>query len=214
MKSHASMPESARTVIFARMNEASNSEKKLLQLLAQSSVFESIELDDNDWPILIKEGLLANVEFTSYRETRDRLKRHYNNIADSAEKLAQMIARTPDVATADIPLFIMAKPEGAPDIPDDEGLIALLENLAYIARNMHMDIGPIGAAMKSRKKTAKTAFLRAYGFRLRSEGINFTPNVMNAMAGIASIVLQDQDIDVSYDDVRKTIGKADQWPPF
>lgn len=84
---------------------------------------------------------------------------------------------------------------------------ALLVTLANAARSFKpSESGMIGAAIASRKGTATTAYLRAFGNRLTDvHRIAMTTPIMQAMALVANVVLNLPDVDVTYDTVRKVL---------
>lgn len=66
--------------------------------------------------------------------------------------------------------------------------------------------GHIGEALNSRKRNRKFEYLRAFGTLLSDEHhLDLTTGTMNAMAITATVVLNEPDLDVSYDDVRKAL---------
>ncbi len=66
--------------------------------------------------------------------------------------------------------------------------------------------GFIGAALTSQKKNRKVEYLRAFGALLRDEhSFEWTADTMNAMATTATVVLNEPDLVVTYDDVRKAL---------
>jgi hypothetical protein len=68
--------------------------------------------------------------------------------------------------------------------------------------------GFVGAALASRKGTAKTAYLRAFGALLRDEHqIALNTDVKHAMATTATVVIDDADLVVTYDDVNKALAR-------
>ena len=76
------------------------------------------------------------------------------------------------------------------------------EALAYVPA----ESGAIGAALKSRKRNAKTEYLRAFNALLLDvKGIECTPEIVNAMATTATVVLNDSDDDVTPGDVRSAL---------
>lgn len=81
---------------------------------------------------------------------------------------------------------------------------ALLETVAKAAKDFKpRETGMIGAAIRSRKANVKYEYLRAFADRLADGGVSATPNVMLAVAIVARVVINDPDVDVSNDDVRK-----------
>jgi hypothetical protein len=89
----------------------------------------------------------------------------------------------------------------APDIP------AVLDTLADVARRYEpVEGGFIGAALGSRQKSIKTEYLRGFAHRLTDQRrFDLTSPIMHAMAITANVVIDDTDVDVSYDDVRKAV---------
>jgi len=84
---------------------------------------------------------------------------------------------------------------------------ALLDTVANEARHFKpSESGMIGAAVATRQHSAKTEYLRALGHRL-TDTYRFTlsPDILKAVAIVANVVIDDAEIDVSYDDVRKAI---------
>lgn len=66
--------------------------------------------------------------------------------------------------------------------------------------------GAIGAALASQKSNRKFEYLRAFGALLRDvPRIELTADTMKAMAATAIVVLNEPDLDVSHDDVRKAL---------
>lgn len=91
--------------------------------------------------------------------------------------------------------------EKAPDLP------ALLETVAQAATHWTPGVGgAIGAAIASRQKNRATEYLRAFDKSLRENGIAYrSAGFRKAMACVANVVLNDPDMDVSADAVRKAI---------
>ncbi len=66
--------------------------------------------------------------------------------------------------------------------------------------------GHIAAALASQKRNPKYEYLRAFGALLRDvHRMELTTDTMNAMATTATVVLNEPDLVVSYDDVRKAL---------
>lgn len=85
----------------------------------------------------------------------------------------------------------------------------LLGTLAHTARDWQpAEAGFIGAAISSRKQNSKTEYLRAFGNLLITEhGFILTAPIFKAMAVTAMVVMNDPDIDVTEDDVRKALAR-------
>jgi hypothetical protein len=86
-------------------------------------------------------------------------------------------------------------------------MIASLQRVA-IAYETAAATGAIDAALAGRQRNSKTEYLRAFGWQLRYvHGLECTPDIVNAIAITATVVLNDADKIVTYDDVRKSILK-------
>ena len=84
-------------------------------------------------------------------------------------------------------------------------LADLLGTVAKAARNYEPQFGGrIGAAIKNRVSNSKTQFLRAFGHELAEACIEPSPDVLNAMACMATVALDS--IDVTFDDVKQALG--------
>lgn len=90
--------------------------------------------------------------------------------------------------------------------PDFSALLRTMSNAAQSFKPR--ESGMIGAAIDSRQHNQKTEYLRAF-WNLLANTYCFEPTnqVMQAMAIVASIVLDLPDVDVTYDDVRKTLSR-------
>ena len=89
----------------------------------------------------------------------------------------------------------------APKLP------ALLRTLAATASVYKpTPTGVVGAALSSQKSVPKTQFIRAIGYLLSEEyGVDLSTNIYKAIAITTMVVLNNPEMDVSYDDVRKVI---------
>lgn len=87
------------------------------------------------------------------------------------------------------------------------GLEALLGTVARAAREFTAnESGMIGAAIKKRQSNPSTEYIRAFAHLLFDEHrFQSSSILMNAMATVATVVINDPQVDVSYDDVRKSI---------
>lgn len=88
-------------------------------------------------------------------------------------------------------------------------LSELLDTVAKAARDFKPSkSGMIGAAIKSRQRSAKMEYLRAFG-NLLTDAPNFalTTPIMQAMAFVSNVVLDLPDVDVTYDNVRYALAK-------
>jgi hypothetical protein len=92
----------------------------------------------------------------------------------------------------------------APEFP------AFLDTVAKVSLAFRpVEFGMIGAANDSRKHSEKTAYVRAFGKLLTdSHGLKLNPSIMKAMAFVATVVLNQPEIDVTYDDVRKALERS------
>jgi hypothetical protein len=88
--------------------------------------------------------------------------------------------------------------------PDMRHIVATMQRAAQDC--VPTETGTIGAAVSSQKRNRKTECLRGFASLLRNEyRIDLTAEIMNAMAATATVVLNDADTDVTYDDVRKAV---------
>ena len=88
--------------------------------------------------------------------------------------------------------------------PDVRHIIATMQRAAQDC--VPTETGTIGAAVSSQKRNRKTEYLRGFASLLRNEHhIELTADIMNAMAVTATVVLNEPDTDVTYDDVRKAV---------
>lgn len=93
-------------------------------------------------------------------------------------------------------------------------LSALLETLAQSAHEYEpQETNATAAAIASRKSNRKTEYLRAFATLLTENyRIRLTKPIMEAMALVATVALDDPNIDASYDDVRKAIKNMNRKP--
>lgn len=88
---------------------------------------------------------------------------------------------------------------------------ALLDTVANAARAFKpSESGAIGKAIESRQKSPKTEYLRAFGSLLADHGFTLTAPVTKAVAIVANVVINLHDVDVTYDDVRKSLKQGDK----
>ncbi len=88
----------------------------------------------------------------------------------------------------------------APDLPD------LLDTVAKAARNYEPQFyGRIGAALEKREGNTKTNYLRAFGHMLAEARIQPTTDVLNAVACMATVAINDENIVVTCDDVKQAL---------
>lgn len=86
-------------------------------------------------------------------------------------------------------------------------LANLLGTVAKAASNYEPRFyGRTGAAIEKRQPNPKTEFIRAFGYMLAEAGIPATPPVMNAMACMTTIAIDDGDTIACYDDVKQALG--------
>ena len=84
------------------------------------------------------------------------------------------------------------------------GLPELLDTVARAARNYEPQFyGRIGAAIEKRQNNDKTQYLRA--FRHELDGFDMTLPILNAMACMATVALNDPNVVVSCDDVKQAL---------
>ena len=98
--------------------------------------------------------------------------------------------------------------EKAPDLP------AILGTVAEAASNWHpQEEGAIGAAVASRKQNKAAEYLRAFAEHLRENlCLELTGPIVAAMAGMANVVLNDPNADISGDAARAVIKRGANNP--
>ncbi len=86
-------------------------------------------------------------------------------------------------------------------------LQALLRTVASAARKFKpSEDGCIGAAILSRKNNPKIEYLRAFGYLLTHvHKFDLTKTMKQAMAVTAKVVINDPDVDVTYEDVQHSL---------
>lgn len=90
--------------------------------------------------------------------------------------------------------------------PDFSALLGTMANAARAFKPS--ETGMIGAAIKSRQRSQKTEYLRAFGNLLTDDhGFALTTPIMKAMSIVANVVINLPDVDVTYDDARKALEK-------
>jgi hypothetical protein len=83
-------------------------------------------------------------------------------------------------------------------------------HIAYVGHNSPQN-ALVMSALKTRQSNQKTDYLRAFGCGLKLKDPDaLTPTVQKAMADIATVVINDPDIVVTYDDVRAVFTKGKQ----
>lgn len=84
---------------------------------------------------------------------------------------------------------------------------ACLETIANVARQFEpKETGAIGAAIRTRQRSDKTEYIRAFGqIMTQFQGLEIAGTTMKAMALVANVVINLPDVDVTYDDVRKAL---------
>ena len=88
---------------------------------------------------------------------------------------------------------------------------ALLKTVSRTAKNFRpSETGMIGAAIGNRQSNIKREYLRAFGNLLTEQhGFKFTLSILHAIAIVANVAINLPGIDVTYDDVRKTLNTED-----
>lgn len=88
-------------------------------------------------------------------------------------------------------------------------LPALITTLADAARAFTpAEGGMIGAAINTRQSNPATEYIRAFAHLLTdTHGFTLTAPMMKAMAVIATVVIGEDDTDITYDNVRKIVSK-------
>ncbi len=92
--------------------------------------------------------------------------------------------------------------EKAPDLPK------LLNTVARVANEFKPSCGYFAdSVMESRKKNPKTDYIRGYADLLSKGSFNLSPTILKAIAITATVVINNPDLIVTYDDVRKALLK-------
>lgn len=86
-------------------------------------------------------------------------------------------------------------------------LSGLLDTLSVTAQSFEPnEFGMVGAAISTRQKSMKTEYVRAFATLLTDvHGLTLTVLVKDLIAKVANVVLNDGEIDVTYDDVKKAL---------
>jgi hypothetical protein len=192
--------------------------------------------DDDQWRKFISSACLAIADYSGYRERLRQAEALRIKIASMARELALLIRKlrytgvmlpdeflkgafkegitlgsNPKEAMLLIPLMLRAgKFENEPDVVD------LLWKINGAAATSFVDpfSAHIDAAIGSQKPNVKTEYIRALASLLAQgeDAITMTAVVRAAMAVTATVVLDDPDIEVSADDVRKALGRDCRKP--
>ena len=90
-------------------------------------------------------------------------------------------------------------------------LSALLNTVTTAAKEFHpREDGMVLAAIDSRKSNEKMEYIRAFSNLLTdNRHFSLTPGIMQAIAITTTVVINQPDIDASYDDVRNALRKSD-----
>lgn len=85
-----------------------------------------------------------------------------------------------------------------------------LYQVSDVATNWTVDLGSpsIEVAISTRQDSQKSAYLRAFGAMLKESRISLNPPIKRSMAIAANVVMDDANLSISEDDVRKALGRT------
>jgi len=148
------------------------------------------------WQEFIFAAQSANIDFSIYRENIKKAKELSKKVSINAKKLSELLHETENIGFSNWPHEFFSAP-------------AFLQTLSYATDGFeHYEIGMVGAALSSRKSCVKTQYIRAFAEGLfNSSRLEKTIAVMHAIATVTTIVLNDPDIDATYDDVKKALNQ-------
>jgi hypothetical protein len=90
-------------------------------------------------------------------------------------------------------------------------LSVLLKTVSKAAENYDpnkYETNTVQAALQKRESNPNTEFLRAFCFELREvKLLSVDPKIVNSIANISNVILNFPDLEITYDDVKKTIRK-------
>jgi hypothetical protein len=205
-------------------NEIANTAQKLADFLRKTS-----ETGFSNWPTEFFD-ISELLRKTDNHEMQDRnlhmwrSRRKYivggRPLPNAVDSESHQEGREPTVSEPTVIRFV--SPENAKIDPEQErlhtlqyawsvapDLSALLDTVVAAARRFEpRENGMIGAGLKSRQKSRaeNKEYLRAFSHLLTEVyGMSLTRNVLNAMAQVATVVLDDPHFVVTYDDVTKAL---------
>ena len=177
---------------------------------------------DEQWWNFIWSAWAVRLDYSKFRDRLKQAQELKHKIADTADLLSKLIRQLDDtgikgpIELCMIPdllaqtdqrmqnLIVKSFEWGA--VPD---VSVLIKTIANVARSFEPEeSSTIAAAIKSRQRSTagNKEYLRAFGSLLTEFNIPLTANIMNAMAIVATAVINDSNLFVRYDDVAKAIG--------
>jgi hypothetical protein len=193
-------------------------------------------LSEADQHQFMNAAMVSRTDFTKYRDAVKRAAKLNQDIATKAEELAGLLDAIQGRGLSDLPMefydvrTLLHETDNRRDLTwwgvnrgnltgksaGENALYAwgiapslaeLLGTVAQAASNYEPRFyGRTGAAIEKRQPNPKTEFIRAFGYMLAEAGIPATPPVMNAMACMTTIAIDDGDTIACYDDVKQALG--------
>jgi len=152
-------------------------------------------LHDQQWIDYISSSWGAMLDFSKYRKRLKQAEEALEEISVTAEKLANLISQFSGIGV-----------NGPDEFYSTPSVTALLQTMASVARKFKpSEDGCIGAAISSRKNNPKIEYLRAFGYLLTVYKFKLTKTMKQAMAITANVVINDPDVDVTYEDVQYSL---------
>ncbi len=191
------------------------------------------EADQNEF---MNAAMTSRTDFKKYRVAVDKAAELNQDIATKAKELARLLDEIQGHGLSDVPMefydvrTLLRETDNRRDLTwwgvnrrnltgESAGenalyawgiapsLAELLGTVAKAASNYEPRFyGRTGAAIERRGHNPKTEFIRAFGYMLDKAGIPATPPVMNAMACMTTIAIDDGDTIASYGDVKQALG--------
>ncbi|KUO66921.1 MAG: hypothetical protein APF80_09170 [Alphaproteobacteria bacterium BRH_c36] len=194
--------------------------------------------EDQHWIAFIDAARNARKQFPEYRRIHKKAAQLLSEFSTVAQKLASLLAelqrtnvRLPvELQRHDEDIEVYFSPSESQVVRDLKGLRflerALIQHTANsgtpldlgrylikvskIAGQFPVDFACPGveAAISTRQDSKKTAYLRAFGALLKYSSINLSAPVVRAMAITANVILDDVDLSISEDTVRKALKRS------
>ena len=208
-------------------------EKKDERIEEMFSYLSAAKLSDDDKILFVRASYASLTNFKKYRDAVKKAAKLNDDIAIKAAELAHLLDDIQGLGLSYVPLefqdvrTLLHETDNRRDltwwrVTRDKltgksaggnalyawgiapSLTELLSTVAKAARNYKPQFGGrIGAGIEKRQNNDKTQYLRAFGHELGK--IAMTPTILNAMACIATVALNDPDIVVCNDDVRQAL---------
>lgn len=193
-------------------------------------------LSEADQKQFMNAAMTSRTDFTKYRTAVKKAEKLNQDIAIKAEELARLLDEIQGHGLSDVPMefydvrTLLRETDNRRDLTwwavnrDNLTGESAGENALYawgIAPSLAELLGTVakaastyeprfygrtGAAIEKRQANPKTEFIRAFGHMLAKAGIPATPAVMNAMACMATVAIDNPDTIASSDDVKQALG--------